>query len=370
MQETIFKLDENDNIRVWAMELDGDKYRTISGTMGGKMVESGWITAKGKNIGKKNETSPEKQAELTVQRKYVEQLSTGYYTSMEAARANKQTVFEPMLAQDYKKLKTPLVFPVFSQPKLDGLRDYVNSRGQFSRNHKSWVAVPHIYEQLKPLFEIMPQCVFDGELYNHDMKNEFEKIVSLTRKQLPEEEDFRESERLIEFHIFDMFDFAAPNVLFEDRFELISTLLKDKPFIKIVQTDKIENQFDLDVKFAEYLEMGYEGQMVRTNSPYEQKRSKTLIKRKTMDQGEFNIKYVESGIGNWEGFCKRVYIELEDGTIQKSGVAGNQPYLKKVLEEAEEYVDGEATIDYQGRSADGLLRFPVAKMLWKNERDI
>lgn len=372
----IYKLDENGNIRVWSMEVDGARYRTISGIENGKMVESGWIEAKGKNIGKKNETSPELQAQLTVDRKYIEQLSTGYYSTIEDARNNKSVVFEAMLAQDYKKLKKPIEFKqfslshVYSQPKLDGLRAYITRNGAFSRNHKKWLTIPHILETLKPFFEKFPNAVIDGELYNHAMKNEFEKIVSLTRKQIPTAEDLADSARLVEYHIFDIFDFDRPEMDFGGRIFWVNEEFHSLPMIKIVQTDYITDQFGMDEKFAEYMEQGYEGQMIRIDGPYEMRRSKFLLKRKEFDDAEFKIERIESGQGNWDGAAKRVYIRLENGDIQKSGIDGNYETLKKVLEDADSYVNTDATVRFQGRTADGKLRFPVVKYLWKGKRNV
>lgn len=378
MTKIIYKVDENDNIRVWSMEIDPENpanYRTVSGVLGGKMVNSGYITAKGKNIGKKNETTPERQAELMVERKYKEQLETGYYETIEDARGNKNVVFEAMLAQKYSDIakKGGIDFPTFSQPKLDGLRCYVKPDGlAYSRNHKEWVTIPHIQEDLKWFHEAFPTIVLDGELYNHSLKHEFEKIVSLTRKTKPGEEDIMESARMVEFHIFDYFDYANPHENFEDRiaFLMLHFGKNQFPMIKVVETTKHEDQFSLDAVYAEYMENGFEGQMVRTGGPYEMKRSKTLLKRKEFEDKEFIVDRVEEGQGNWAGAVKRVYIRLEDGAIQKSGIDGNYDYLKNVLAEHEEYANGQATVRFQGRTNDGLLRFPVVKMLWKGKRDV
>ena len=43
----------------------------------------------------------------------------------------------------------------------------------------------HILDELQPFFNKYPDVVLDGELYNHDLKDNFEKIISLVRKQKP-----------------------------------------------------------------------------------------------------------------------------------------------------------------------------------------
>ena len=87
----------------------------------------------------------------------------------------------------------------FIQPKLDGVRCYITYHGAFSRNHKRFMNVQHITDELRPLFNKYPHVVLDGELYNHDYKDNFNKIISLVRKQSPSDAE-REEAKVIQFH--------------------------------------------------------------------------------------------------------------------------------------------------------------------------
>ena len=58
----LYTRDSLGNVRVWHMEQDDDKYRTISGLLEGEKVTSEWTVAKPKNMGKKNETTGSMQA--------------------------------------------------------------------------------------------------------------------------------------------------------------------------------------------------------------------------------------------------------------------------------------------------------------------
>ena len=145
----LFKLDENKNIRVWSMEQNGADYRTHSGVLNGKIVISGWKTAKAKNTGKKNGTTPEEQATLEIERKYRDQLDTGgYFETIELAQIGARIYFLPMLAEKYSDRKSNLTFPVYSQTKLDGVRCLVQIDSIKTREGKVFVSVPHIHEQL------------------------------------------------------------------------------------------------------------------------------------------------------------------------------------------------------------------------------
>ena len=76
----------------------------------------------------------------------------------------------------------------------------------YSRTDKEWKNINHILKQLKPFFKKYPKVILDGELYNHDLKNDFEKIISLVRKTKPTEEDRLESSQMVQFHCYDIVD--------------------------------------------------------------------------------------------------------------------------------------------------------------------
>jgi DNA ligase-1 len=369
--DELYKKDENDNIRVWWMDVEDDKYRTNSGVLNGKIVVSKWKTAEPKNIGKVNATTGSEQAIAEAEAKYVFQKFQGkYFETIEEAQASKPQFFAPMLAKKYEDTKFD--FPIFTQPKLDGIRCIATKDGLQSRNGKKLVATPHISEALEEFFTEYPDAVLDGELYNHDMKHDFERIISLARKTKPTDLDLEESE-VIQYHIYDIFSDQNFNERFFTAKETIESILSSDSMgcIKIVDTFLVETQEHLDMYYGKFLEDGYEGQMLRSSvGEYEQKRSKTLIKRKEFSDAEFEIVSIEEGIGNWAGFAKVCVIKLEDGSTQKASLRGNFKNNKKILEEADEYVGGDATVRFQNRTADGKLRFAVVTSFYKGRRDL
>lgn len=351
------------------MESDGDRYRTLSAIDGGKIVESQWKIAHPKNVGKSNETTGEEQAALEIASKYTDQTNAGGY-SVSPMTNGQQEYFEPMLAEKFEKYSKTLKFPYWTQPKLDGVRCTISSYGTKSRNGKPFVTVPHIELALASILAQYPDMVIDGELYNHDLKDNFEKIISLVRKSKPTSDDLIESSASVQFHVYDVYFKSSPDMIFSERIGAMHNILSGIPFIHIVPTQIVSNITELDEYYGDYLEDGYEGQMVRVDAEYQQKRSKYLLKRKEFEDGEFKIVRLEEGEGNWAGAVKRVYFMLEDGECQKAGIRGSYPVLKKMLEEAEQYVNGECTIRYQNKTSDGKLRFPVAVMIFKENRDL
>ena len=123
---------------------------------------------------------------------------------------------KPMLA--YPVSDKPINYnePVFMQPKLDGVRCVIqyekhinkseNRVVAYSRTGKEWKNIDHILFNLKPWFQLNPNVILDGELYNHDLKDDFEKIISLVRKQKPTDLDALESADMVQFHCYDIID--------------------------------------------------------------------------------------------------------------------------------------------------------------------
>ncbi len=367
--DRLYKIDTNGNVRVWWMEYDNEKYRTHSGIEGGKIVVSGWQYPEAKNVGRANATTIEEQVLLEVGFEYAKKQNQGKYHPTTKSAAKGAKFIECMLADKYNPKKHNK-FPYFSQPKLDGVRCLVSKDGMQSRNGKPILSAPHIRQALEPFFQAFPDAILDGELYNHDLKNDFEKIISLSRKSKPTDEDLMESEEKIQYHVYD----TIMDGTFMDRLGFISMHVDSSrysPTVQIVRTTNIQDEHDLEMMLEHYLEMGYEGQMLRVyDSPYEGKRSKNLIKHKEFEDDEFEIVSIEEGKGNWAGAAKRIEIRLKDGTTQFSGVRGSFDMLKDLLYNAKDYIGTEVTVRYQNKTEDDKLRFPVVVAFWKGKRDL
>merc|ERR1711965_91358 len=115
-------------------------------------------------------------------------------------------ISKPMLAHKFDINRVDYSQPVYIQPKLDGIRCLFTANGAFSRNKKQFMNLKHIEMALKPFFAEQPDVVLDGELYNHKLKRDFEKIISLVRKQKPTDEDRLDAQHLVQVHIYDYFD--------------------------------------------------------------------------------------------------------------------------------------------------------------------
>ena len=367
--KTLYKVDTKGKVRMWRMEVDGNKIRTISGIDGGKVVTSGWTVTTPKNVGRSNATTAEEQAIAEVEAKYKLKLEGDYHSSIKNAEGGNRHI-KPMLAFDWNKVKdkSQLKYPVFVQPKLDGIRCLATATGLWSRTGKEIVAVPHISAALASFFEENPDAILDGELYNHEFKDDFNTIISMVRKTKPSEEDIELAREKVEYHVYDV---ASSEETFKKRCGEYKRGVRsiNSSCVVPVATHAATTEEEIDTLYGEFLEDGYEGGIVRLDSPYELgKRSKSLLKRKDFEDKEFKIVEIQEGKGNWSGYAKVVLFELEDGRTCGAGLAGTQEFTKEVLEKRDEYVGKQVTVQYFTRTPDGVPRFPIAKALHLKRR--
>jgi len=279
-----------------------------------------------------------------------------------------------MLAYPVSKKPIDYSKPTFIQPKLDGVRcviqanpldyDYYSLRiVAYSRTGKEWKNIDHILEQLKPFFQKYPHVILDGELYNHDLRDNFEKIISLVRKTKPTDEDRLEASELTQFHCYDIIDEKLP---FDQRNEFINqSLMLMGDSIYIVDTSMVFREDDAKVYHARNLNKGYEGSIVRTNDTYQCKRSHNLRKFKDFSDAEATI------IGFVEGKGKRVgtlgkFIMRDSEGVEfgcPPGKGYNYHDLKYILRNIDDYIGKKATFTYFERTKAKSYRHPHYKAL-------
>lgn len=357
--DEIFKLDSKGKLRTWRMEQDGSRFRTIAGLHGGNLVTSEWTQAEPTNVGRSNERDAVAQATFEIEAAYEKKLTREYHRTIEATD-NGAHFFKPMLAAKYEAFA-----PGFAQPKLDGVRCIARADGMFSREGKPIPGAPHIFEALAPLFEENPDLILDGELYNHDFKDDFNAIISMVKKANPSPERLAEIRAKVQYHVYDL---PSHTGSFDERSDALNDLIEGLgcEFIIDVETFRIDTATEFDNLHGEWLEKGYEGSMWRADLPYEQKRSKTLRKRKEFQDEEFECVRIEEGLGNWSGMAKRVVCRLPDGREFGAGIKGSMERARDLLNETHNVV----TVQFFAYTPDGVPRFPVATKFHGAERTL
>jgi ATP-dependent DNA ligase len=320
------------------------------------------LVIEGKNPGKKNETSAFEQALKEAKSKWEKQKKKGYVETQAGALA--QEVDEelvagglfPMLAQSFSKHASKIKWPAYIQPKLDGIRCIAivkNGKATlWSRTRKPITSCPHIVAELEANFE---NITLDGELYNHTMKADFEKIVSLVRQEAP-----AEGHEIVQYHVYDL----VSDKIFADRTDELQSALStvNMDIIVPVMTGGVTDESQVSEMFVQVRSNGYEGVMLRNgDSKYEQnKRSYGLQKVKEFDSDEFDVVGIEEGRGKLTGHVGAFVCKTKAGTQFLAKMSGSLEGLKKMFENPSLWQDKKLTVQYQGLTgANSVPRFPV-----------
>lgn len=350
----LYKYTNKGQIQQWQIVVDGDSFYTIEGIKNGKLTESLPTYCIGKNVGKKNETTAEEQAEKQAAAKYKKKQDGGYNEVL----TDEKNFFEPMLA-DKMEDRADLLFTVrtFIQPKLDGIRCDNYQNALTSRNGKPFHNCPHLAQS---------ETRLDGELYNHIFKDDFYKISSLVKGNKSKEK-IDNAKDLVEFWAYDM---PQVNDVFSERYKCLTAWVKlhGNKKIKLVPTYEVFSMDDIQKYHDQFIEEGYEGSIIRLDlGEYENKRSKQLLKYKDWVDDEFEILDYEEGEGGRAGTIGKFLIKLHDGQTCETNVKGNFDFLKDVWKHRKQYVGTMATVKFHRYTPDGKLKWPYAIKLNRSE---
>ena len=281
------------------------------------------------------------------------------------------TTFNVMLAKEFNPKEWRLDTKSFIQPKLDGVRCYITKDGAFSRNHKPFKNCKHILTELKPFFKDYPDRILDGELYNHKFKNNFNKIISLVKKQKPTQADKFESASYLQFHCYDQFiqtnlGSFTPPILFQKRSERITGYKEYYKWrsIKTVNTFKVDSHSMILSYHNDFKDLGYEGSIIRYNTPYETKRSKNLLKVKDWSDTEATITGYVEGRGKFaNGLGKWLAIDKDGREVEIPWPTLTIKTRKQMWRARNKYIGKLLTFEFFERTPAGAYRFPRAKTI-------
>lgn len=219
------------------------------------------------------------------------------------------TMYFPMLAKTFKDGEKHLRFPLYVQPKLDGVRCLmflkkknggVKNVVAYTRAKKPFPSIEYLkkiaYPYLNALYDDdKNQSIYlDGELYKHGKK--LQDISGDSRNESTDTSITNINRN--EYHIYDCFYREELNTPFAQRYEQLSALydaldLEDAKVIRKVPTYLVKNMIEASKKYTQFTKMGYEGAMLRNaNGPYQSSastRSNDLVKMKPKFTDEFEI---------------------------------------------------------------------------------
>lgn len=373
--EKLYKQTSSGAIQEWQVSVEANNVTTRFGQLDSPNIQQTSETVTGKNIGKANETTDNQQAELRAQQMHEAKLKKGYTPDLELAKSTKNTLqgVEPMLAFPIEKKEKFVTFPAFVQPKLDGMRciavveDFKCTL--YSRTQKVIPTLPHINKQIEVAAHAvgLPDMILDGELYNHELKDDFNRLMSLIKRDEPHEDC-----EVIQYYMYDdVSEFSE----YEDRYETIKDVASYGSHLKAVENYEVGSREMLETHFHLFLKQGYEGAMYRNPKiGYEQKRSTSLLKVKVMEDAEFTIVDVNEGKGKLAGkagafVCRIGTVDCSEDQQLSGGKTEYKEFkakLKGSIEDLEEYwvnkdkyIGKQLTVQFQGLTPDGIPRFPV-----------
>jgi ATP-dependent DNA ligase len=359
-QTRLYRISSAGKSLMWeiTMTKEGEAYTIITshGHVDGKIVTDKGITI---DKGKAKRTILE-QAMLQYDSIVNKKKDIGYTESDTGIKEDFHV--SPMLAQNFEKHSSKIMFPALAQPKLDGVRCMVKTETDgsvsiFSRKGKNFMVLGHIVDVIKNME--LGDIILDGELFSDVL--DFQRVTGLVRKKKLTDDD-KEDMKLLKLNVFDCIKHDNLEMPFAERWELVDRIVKNDQtgILKIVPIFTVSNKDDINKLLYEFLENGDEGVMIRnTNSIYEiDKRSYNLQKYKEFSDKEYKIVGAHEGTGNDEGTV--IWIcETENGTPFNVRPTGKREDRKTFYENRDLYIGKMLTVKYQELTNDGIPRFPV-----------
>ncbi len=297
-------------------------------------------------------------------------------------QSESSNLYFPMLAHTFKKGERYLKFPLFVQPKLDGVRcisflsEYPGSADKviiYSRQKKIFPSMDYLkkilYPYLKQLYdEENDQSIYlDGELYKHGKS--LQEISGEARN-----EKKREGVNLNQYHLYDCFYPKDTDVTYSDRKAQLDELFsgiqnKHKNILKQVETNIAKNMKEVDKLYEKYTGESYEGVILRNSSGLyltsnvkngENLRSYDLVKLKKKETDEFEIvDYTQGSKGKDLGAL--IWVVKNNNDIKFNVTPKDMTYEEryKIFAQCEKSFDklykGKLlTVEHEGLSDDGV----------------
>jgi len=300
--EWLISENKNGGEKFWRLHVvrDGDEYYTqtewyqISKTgRETKRQFSDPYFAAPTNVGRANERNSREQADFEFDAIIKKQRDKGFRAKGE--RKNVRPM--PMLAHKFADHKGKMDFPVYVQPKLNGMRMLFDGENGWSRGNKE--VIPEVIEHLK--FDTMGY-VLDGEL------------------MLPD------------------------NVLLQESMKAM----------KVDDESQVMHLHNL------FVHDGFEGTMVRDpGMNYEiNKRSYSLLKLKDFTDAEYRIVDVVDGDGSDSGLAI-FELETDSGARFNCRPEGSQENRSELYKNRKKLIGKYLTVRYFELSKDGIPIFPV-----------
>ena len=377
----LYKKSQTGAFRVWRIHFDGENLRTAYGQIGGAVTRESRAVATN-NSGR----SLQEQALLEARHRYHIKVKNEGFA---AGEPRPPPLFEPMLSHPMGPGHEISHWPVYVQPKLDGVRllthfnyDQAGTpRAVVCRSRKNtfYTHLTHITEELVDFFPYLPEgATLDGEAYCHGLTQNIISGLMRTEKEIPK------GITQLQYWIFDIvYDYeqnsgTAP-VPYEERIEVLSHSFNryvkdlrenDGPeayprYFSVVPTYIAHDMKELEGQFLESLELGYEGVMVKhlargqtaktkvAKSYYKSNRNANTLKVKKSQDEEAEVIGVTRGTGR-EADSAMLTVRDARGNVLDLRPLGSLETRRTWLENPQLVLGKLATIRFQNLSPKGV----------------
>jgi len=304
--------------------------------------------------GQINQRNPFQQALIRARADYLKREERGgsKNTSGNKTKKGVNVMYFPMLAKPWKDGNKHLVYPLYVQPKLDGVRclAYLQEKNGgmdkvviYSRSQKEYPAMEYLKELLYPFLNDLfdeasdpPQSIYlDGEMYKHGerlqdisgrSRNDKKRPTKLKTKETKQQSDNNETKQqsdnietnfdvlsdLNEYHLYDCFYPLELDTSFESRLEQLNVLksavdsynignyqylpagTKASDLIKFTPTTLVDDLKSAEKLFTKYTREGYEGIILRnTDGVYLAHPTKTNAALRSNDLVKMKQKFTD-----------------------------------------------------------------------------
>lgn len=369
---TLFKRSANNGVQEWTIISEGNFYYSVEGIVGGTISTNEPHYCEPKNTGKASATTATEQAEKEAKAKWDKKLEKGYCINV--SEIDSVTFRKPMKGGKFNDYRDKVRFPVITEQKLNGIRSQTDSSRSYSTGGKTFHTVPHIMDELKPLFSDQPDAFLDGEFFNFSLRQHLNRLTSIVNvKILPQHltpELLKESKEIVQLHLFDGYGFngITKDIPYIVRHAALKQLISqyDLKHVFILDYKMVDSIEELDAMMAVNLKEGGEGLMIRYGDcPHKDGRSPYMLKYKHFEDDEFEVVDMQEGNGAWAGCVKRVILKLntpatnatKDETFD-SNIEGSQEELREIFKNKKDWIGQKVTVKYQHYSEYGIPQLP------------
>jgi len=169
---------------------------------------------------------------------------------------------------------------------------------------------------------------------------------------------------MMQYHVYDYIPFGFASS-YKERLDNLTCSDIYNESIKYVKTNKVRFYDEAKAFHNLNLKNGYEGSILRTDTPYKHGRSFGLMKFKDFSDTEATIVDYQEGKGKRTGTLGKFIMQDDDGNIFgcPPGKGYNYGDLKCMLENIHKYMGQRATFTYFQRTNSGSYRHPLFKTL-------